>query len=162
MERKNKKQTIEVSCHFCGKLFIKEMREYKRRLKVGGEFFYCNSECFNQLERTDELSPFRSFVYMSKKNGKKKHLEFNLDVNYLKEIWESQRGICPYSNLPMKLARTEKERDYSPESASLDRIDSTKGYVVGNVEFVCLSINYAKHNFDKQDFVNFLSKLKSF
>jgi hypothetical protein len=45
--------------------------------------------------------------------------------------------------------------------ASLDRIDSTKGYIKGNVEFVCLAINYAKNKFSKEDTLTFLNEIKA-
>lgn len=42
--------------------------------------------------------------------------------------------------------------------ASLDRIDSSKGYIEGNVEFVCSAINLAKNNFSKEAMVSFLQE----
>ena len=42
--------------------------------------------------------------------------------------------------------------------ASLDRIDSSKGYVEGNVEFVCCAINLAKNDFCKEAVVDFLNQ----
>lgn len=68
----------------------------------------------------------------------------------------------------MVLPNTFKEYKqlHSLTRASLDRIDSTKGYVKGNVEFVCLAINYAKNNFKKEemmslikDFISSVNKL---
>jgi hypothetical protein len=44
--------------------------------------------------------------------------------------------------------------------ASLDRIDSSKGYIEGNIEFVCLAINYAKNGFSKEETQNFIKMIK--
>ena len=44
--------------------------------------------------------------------------------------------------------------------ASLDRIDSSKGYIDGNVEFVCYGINLAKNNFSKSEMLNFINSIR--
>lgn len=47
-----------------------------------------------------------------------------------------------------------------PAAASLDRIDSTKGYVKGNVQFVCRAINLAKSTFSDADMKNFIDNIR--
>ncbi|MEO1764581.1 MAG: hypothetical protein AAFR83_22070, partial [Cyanobacteria bacterium J06629_18] len=42
-----------------------------------------------------------------------------------------------------------------PKTASLDRIDSCKGYVFGNVQFVSLMANYAKRDFLEEELLRF-------
>lgn len=49
--------------------------------------------------------------------------------------------------------------EHSPYQASLDRIDSSKGYIEGNVEFVCLAVNYAKNGFSKEQMIEFFGKV---
>jgi len=44
-------------------------------------------------------------------------------------------------------------------SASLDRIDSSKGYIQGNVQFVAYGINLAKNNFSDADVISFLDSI---
>ena len=44
------------------------------------------------------------------------------------------------------------------QSASLDRIDSNLGYIIGNVQWVCLGINYTKLNYSDSE-LHFLLKL---
>lgn len=73
----------------------------------------------------------------------RKH-EFDLDNDYLEDLWARQNGRCAYSGLPMRLfeyRRTEKGVRGIPTDASLDRIDSSRGYVRGNVQFVCVALN---------------------
>lgn len=48
----------------------------------------------------------------------------------------------------------------TPYQASLDRIDSSRGYVKGNVEFVCLAVNFAKSTFSKEQMLEFFTPLK--
>ena len=109
----------------------------------------------------DEFSPFRTFLMLCKHNVRKKKFEFNLDLEYLKNLWESQKGKCPYSNIEMLLSNTAYGKQFKPISASLDRIDSNKGYVKGNVEFVCLAMNYAKNKFSREEFSNFVTNIRN-
>ena len=50
-------------------------------------------------------------------------------------------------------------KDY--EKASLDRIDSSKGYTKDNVEFVSTSINYMKNSMSKEDTLELIQIIKS-
>lgn len=160
MERKNKKKTIELTCSFCGNRFVTDLKYYTRRQKLNEDKWYCNRTCKNNVIKTDEFSPFRTFLILCKKNVKNKNLEFDLDLEYLKHLWENQKGICPFSKIKMVLFPTCNKTEFKPDAASLDRIDSSKGYVKGNVQFVCLSINYAKNRFDTNEFVDFLSRIR--
>ena len=38
-------------------------------------------------------------------------------------------------------------------TASLDRIDSSKGYVKGNIQWVHIAINFMKHSLPEEEFV---------
>ena len=42
---------------------------------------------------------------------------------------------------------------FVPTNCSVDRIDSTQGYIVGNVQLVCRVANVAKSNLTHSDFV---------
>lgn len=109
--------------------------------------------------RLDEFSPFRSFLNVGRATFKKHKIK--IDVEYLKKVWETQKGICPYTGIKMILPRTSSHKNAkkSMMRASLDRIDSSKDYIVGNVEFVCQAINTAKNNYTKEDMKNFLRSI---
>ena len=44
--------------------------------------------------------------------------------------------------------------------ASLDRKDSSKGYIEGNVQFVSCALNYAKNSSDDSSVVELISLIK--
>lgn len=67
--------------------------------------------------------------------AKKKNMEFNLDVEFLSNLIKTQNGICAISGLPISLL---------DKSASLDRIDSQKGYTTDNVWWVHRDVNKMK------------------
>ncbi len=110
--------------------------------------------------KSDKYSPFRSYL----RSATRRFKECDLDLEYLYKIWELQKGMCPYTNLKMNLrihTYRNKKNNINLHQASLDRIDSTKGYIKGNVEFICLGINYLKSSFSKEQVINFLIDFKN-
>jgi hypothetical protein len=63
----------------------------------------------------------------------------------------------------MEISRTCQDEDIikTPTKASLDRIDPNKGYIIGNVEFVCYCINVMKNDFTKEEMIKFINQIKS-
>lgn len=111
--------------------------------------------------RLDELSPFRYYINKAGSSERVKHYgNPNISPEYLKELWETQDGMCPYTGKKMELPLTTQDHHIKgiPTRASLDRIDSSKGYVQGNVEFVCLAVNYAKNGFSKEQMIEFFKR----
>ena len=161
--RANAKKYVYINCEKCGNSIHKEKKEYDRRRKHGKNVFYCSLACHckSSIGRLDEYSPFRNYVSNSRFVAKTKKISFNLTNEYLKKLWESQNGICPYTHLKMELSDTKMRRIFSPIAASLDRIVPEKGYIEGNVEFVCLSINYSKNVFSKEQIISFISEIKA-
>ena len=105
----------------------------------------------------DEYSPFRWYL---RRTLQRKQWENDMTVEFLKSLWESQGGKCPYTNIMMRIPESTTKTCNSPEFASLDRIDSSKGYVKGNVEFVCQFVNLAKNRYSKQQTIEIISKIK--
>jgi hypothetical protein len=81
------------------------------------------------IEKPVEMKMFSA----AKMRAKKKRREFNLELS---DIVVPER--CPVLNVLLKY-----NSDYSP---SLDRIDSTKGYVKGNVRVISKRANVLKNN----------------
>lgn len=75
--------------------------------------------------------------------------EVTIDVDYLKKIYDTQQGLCKYSGLPLSI-----ESNHS-NTISLDRIDSSKDYIVGNVQLVCSTVNRMKQEFPEKEFLEF-------
>ena len=55
----------------------------------------------------------------------------------------------------------EWDRHFTMDKMSLDRIDSAKGYVKGNVQFVCLGINYAKNRWSDTEMKLFIERIRT-
>ena len=162
-------KTVIIKCANCGKEIEKKKGEIDRQKRKGRQTFYCSlscagSSCCDHLKkyhkdnakylegfadnRRDEYSPFRIFMRCSKRRS-----ETDLDLKYLKELWEKQNGKCALTNIDLIL-----ERNHLPFQASLDRIDCSKGYVQGNVRFICLIANYARNKWDDEAVFDFISR----
>lgn len=90
------------------------------------------------------------------RDGRRQHTnrdEFNLDIDYLKELWSKQR-ICPYTGVELIVpiaAVYGRGLNNKLYTASIDRIDSTKWYVKGNIQFVSIAANNMKNNMSDED-----------
>lgn len=181
--RKNARKYVDLVCENCRLNFNRKVGEYNRCLKKGFSIT-CSRSCgasvankkypkegfVNPLirdfagNRQDEFSSFRYYVIKSKSKERiDRYGEPDITVEYLKEIWDKQGGKCPYTGLELKIPRNTQGHNIKTDSlmkASLDRVDSGKGYVQGNVEFVCIGINLLKRDFSKDQVVNFLSQIQ--
>lgn len=166
---------IKLSCANCGTEFEKVAREYRRQVKKGHTRFFCTSSCAaikinSEIERSgnpqflvadnrrDEYTPFRWYVLRGQYRGKRKRkYGCDLTVEYLKQLWEEQKGICPITGWHLVLAKsTNKPWETScPNNASIDRIDNSKGYMQGNVRFIAFMANLARQSFTDERLIDF-------
>lgn len=72
--------------------------------------------------------------------------QFDIDRKYIVDLVEIQNNKCAVSGMNL-------EWEYhSPRKVSIDRIDSTKGYIKDNIRLVCKQVNYGISNFSIDDF----------
>jgi hypothetical protein len=113
--------------------------------------------------RLDQYSPFKYSLNKARSRSKFKSETTDLTLEYLKEIWETQKGLCSYTNIKMEMPRSSQDEDIkkSPTKLSLDRIDPSIGYIKGNVEFVCYCVNVMKNDFSKDQMLHFIKLIKN-
>ena len=79
--------------------------------------------------------------------------QMDLTKEYLKTLWEKQKETCPLTKWKMIMPNNSQEwakKADEPESirrASLDRINSNKGYTQDNVRFICYMANICKNSY---------------
>jgi hypothetical protein len=83
-----------------------------------------------------------------RRNASARNLPFVLTIE---EAYHKFTGKCALSALPILLVRNEK---LGTQTASLDRIDSSLGYTVDNVQWVHKDINLMKNKFPNRYFIN--------
>ena len=82
--------------------------------------------------------------------GKRKVIDLTIDKEYAWNLFEEQDGKCALSGLVLKFPKKSKDTSWT---ASLDRIDSSKGYIEGNVQWVHKDINMMKRTYSQEYFV---------
>lgn len=92
------------------------------------------------------------------KGAVRRNLEFSITIDYGWEIFQKQNGLCALSGRPIVLDRSIAQtykKIHLPkiQTASLDRIDSTCGYVDGNIQWIHIDVNRMKSNLDEDKFI---------
>lgn len=90
-------------------------------------------------------------------NAKSRDIEVGVTKKYAWELFLKQDKKCAITGLDLYLDPHHKNR--SKVTASFDRIDSSKGYVVGNVQWVHKTINKMKWNLSMEDFRKMCKKV---
>ena len=108
----------------------------------------CHREDLVARHKIKKESSFRNFLFAQLIDLKRKdrviQRECNLDIEYIMDLLIQQGGCCIYCDIKM----THKVGNL--RAISIDRIDSTKGHVRGNVQLTCQFDNLGKR--DKLDF----------
>jgi hypothetical protein len=173
------KTLIEVECENqeCRKRFHKTISQYNLAQKRGYKHC-CSRSCACLIgnkanprkgnpnikkesgNQRDELTPFRWFSTVLKTRSVSKtrtNKEVDIDLEYIRFLWEKQKGKCPYTGWDLVLPQnTNGWIGKQPiNGASLDRIDNSLGYVKGNVQFVSVMANLAKNRYSDDELIVF-------
>ena len=87
-----------------------------------------------------------------KRRAIRDQLEFTIDVNYLWNLFQFQNERCALSGIRLELVHS-YSRNCKQQTASVDRIDSNKGYIQGNVQWVHKILNELKSNTPNDEFI---------
>lgn len=92
-----------------------------------------------------------------KSNAEARNIEVTLSQQEASELFEKQKGICALSGELLAM-----DSDATSRTASLDRINSNKGYEVGNVQWVHKNINLMKNQLDEKEFLSWVNKIANY
>ena len=150
---------------------MKPTNEYNRRMSKNSKV-YCSRQCAARINRIGNFGDKRNttpppldrrrkenkFLYYLR-NVKRRSHEVNITTDYLSSLWTIQEGKCAYTKLPLVLNSSSKRNLDFRYTASLDRIDSKLGYVIGNVQFISTAINYMKNTMTHTQCLEFLQQI---
>jgi len=107
------------------------------------------TECTGSRHKGNKNNNWKGFGEVSgsifnriRSGAKVRNLNLFVSPEFLNELWIKSNGICALSGIKLDLNST----------ASLDRIDSSIGYIEGNVQWVHKDINKMKNDLDEQYF----------
>ncbi len=90
-----------------------------------------------------------------KRGAVKRGHKFEVTMDYVWDLFVQQNRKCALSNLPIAFALTNRQR----ATASLDRIDNTKGYIKGNVQWLHKDVNYMKQKYTQEYFIEICKEI---
>jgi hypothetical protein len=94
-------------------------------------------------------SPEYLIWYRAKESAKMRGREFNIEIS---DIVIPKK--CPYLEIDLDFFSHN-----SPEYYSIDRIDSSKGYVKGNIQIISRLANTMKNNATKEQLITFANNI---
>lgn len=142
----------ESWCKNCKKEYLKFYRENnKEKIKTLNQNWRSSNKEYNKEMKYNYYCSLKGRIVeinrSAKRRSKNKNIEFDLDVLFLENLWNSQNGNCKITNLPLEINNKRNNGKPSPFSPSLDRICCDKGYTKDNVRFVCYMVNCGLHDY---------------
>jgi hypothetical protein len=96
----------------------------------------------------------KGFIYGSiLRAAKIREIPVTISKDYIFELLEKQNYQCALTRLPLIVGTRVKDIATGKQTASLDRIDSSKGYEEGNVQWVHKKLNTMKWNHSMEEFL---------
>ena len=93
-----------------------------------------------------------SWLGRYEKSAAVRSLDWDIDIDYIADLLEQQQNKCFLSGIPITAVG-----DFNHITASIDRIDNSKGYSRGNVQLVHKKVNMMRGQLSVEDFVAFCS-----
>lgn len=157
-----------------GKLTVLHQVPRPTASRTANAWWRCRCECGNEvtakaivLKRGEKQSCGCSWkasymqlsgAYFSslRSGAKARSLDFEVTPEFLWNLYSAQDKKCALSGVEIALTMDDRTK-----TASLDRIDSKRGYVLDNVQWVHKSVNRMKSNLAQEDFLHFVARIAS-
>lgn len=99
---------------------------------------------------------FEHFRYGAEKRG----ISFNLTIEEAWQLFLKQDGRCALSGVKLTFVPYGwNYRHFDEQTASLDRIDSSDGYHIGNVQWVHKEVNFMKGRLADEEFIKWCKRI---
>ena len=142
---------VKVQCKCC---FEKVIRKYTITKGISSKCKKCmGKENFTGYE---DLGGY--YLGQLRGSAKKRNLDWKVSPEYLWKLFEEQNFKCALTGDILNLSRTIDSKTKT-QTASLDRIDNSKGYVEGNVRWIHKVINQMRSNRTDEEFKSWCSKV---
>ena len=140
-------------CFECG-----EMQSYLRK-NYAEESLRLNKTCKKCSNRKNENSHRGwhrgvriSWFNKYKLQAEIRNYEFTITLDYVADLMEKQNFKCALTKKDISFPENGTPSDGSM-LASIDRIDSSKGYVPGNIQIILKKVNMMKQQYSQEEFI---------
>lgn len=87
----------------------------------------------------------------------KRNIEFNLTIQQIENLYERQNKKCKLTGREISFNTTKRNSNRQGKidcgNASIDRINSNKGYHIRNIQLVDKDVNFAKQQLTQKEFI---------
>lgn len=150
-----------VKCS-CGTTFEKRLSEVIRVSKTTSRRHInrCINCFYKSSRKSGNFLPHHWFNNVIQ-NAKVRNLEVLITIFDCEDLWIKQKGICALSGLEITYPKRIRYKDEKGKNrmkyegtASLDRIDSSLGYTLDNIQWIDKRINVMKMDMGDDEFIN--------
>lgn len=127
---------------------LRKLKEFNIPLKVT---IRTSGRKNNKQYLIGEIS--KTFWGMIKRCAKIRNLDFDITPEYIWLLFIEQKRCCKLTGMELTTDCVSSDKTRYNRTASLDRIDSNKGYVINNVQWVHKYINQMKWEFSQEKFI---------
>jgi len=120
-------------------------------------------EC-NNTRKKDENPTWKGFENISgkyygriKRSAEKRNIVFDVEIEYFNKLLVEQNFKCKLSGLEISFSHSKKDNYHA--TASIDRIDSNKGYVKDNLQWINKDVNLMKNHFNQDYFLEICERI---
>lgn len=145
---KNHKKETALSCCEYLNVCLKTLRKQTRKLDL--KLYTIKNP--NEFHHTIQKFYWRSI----KRGAETRNLQFNISIDYVWSVFISQKKKCALSGVDIAFGNKKET------TASIDRIDSKKGYTEGNIQIVHKRVNMMKMSMKDQDFIKWCKLVANF
>ncbi len=156
---KSKKKSVRWICECDCDTIVSVIGDHLK----AGTIAQCKKCQYKEKQLNGYMSAHR--LHCVKQGAKRRNIYFNpkIDREYLWNLYLKQNKKCVLTNLPIHFAETTKEEiSHRGTTASLDRINSAKGYIKNNIQWVHKDINKMKWNLNQKDFIQICKNIWSY
>ena len=99
----------------------------------------------------------QAYWHKLEKSAEQRNLVFQLTKQGAWDLFGQQEGKCALSGDQITLFPNGDK--YRLQTASLDRIDSTKGYTLDNIQWVHKRVNFLKRDYSEEELIYWCSRI---
>jgi hypothetical protein len=144
-------------CAKCGNDYPATSEYFSKHIKCKDGFRSHCKECHNKEKKVYREKSgrkwYENIISSSRKRSHDLKMTFDINVEFLKELREIQKGVCYWLNMPIDFTMVDKLR-----RPSIDRLDNSKGYTKDNVVLTTQFANLGRQSSTEADFRIFLEK----
>lgn len=130
LDSTQKKYQVKYRCKDCSRIYVCRKHHFASAISHGRKV-KCIT-CKNVKDSCMLPVVWNKLIFSQKRNSRV--LEFTITKEYAEEVFRLQEGRCCYTGRVITLQDLHKKDRKG--TASLDRIDSNKGYIKGNICWV--------------------------